>query len=266
MRARICVLSLLLALPAALAASAADPAPAPPLTLWHAGEQLQFTAGLGIFTSAATLEVETLPATGRPRPDRLRLLATVRSGALVSSFYPFFYRHICTVSGAEMLPRSGSRQTREGEEQWFLAFRYDHADSRVRLSTRAGGPPLARDAIATDTHDLLSALYHFRGQAPGPEARFTVYENRSLYRVSARLADSTNLQVAAGSFPAWHYVLTVDPLGDPLTDPEIHVWISRGEERLPLRLTASTLLGDLTLELSDWEPAAPSGAGDNGRN
>ena len=125
------------------------------------------------------------------------------------------------------------------------------------LARGAGSTPYANDAIAADTHDLLSALYHLRTLDPAEKAEFTVYENRRLYRVSVAPASKETVQVEAGTFPAWHRVLQVDPQGEQLTEPTLHLWISRDEHRLPLRLTASTLLGEMELQLLEWQ--APKG-------
>jgi hypothetical protein len=224
-----------------------------------AAERLQFTAAVGPMVGAARIDVEALPPTD-PETQVIRLLATVEAGTLISTFYPFFYRHISSVSGDRLLPRTGSRQIQEAGQQWFIAFSYRHGEREVRLARSAGGTPYARDPVAVNTHDLLSALYHLRALDPSRAAEFTVYENRRLYRISARPAVEESVAVPAGTFPAWHRVLHVDPAGEQLIDPRVHVWISRGPEHLPLRLTASTFLGEMALELVTATSSSPPGA------
>lgn len=247
MKAPWIVLSCLLALTPATAASAG----AAKTTPWAVGERLKLGASVGPLAGAAVLDIETL-APISAEPVEMRLLATVQPGELVSVFYPFFYRHLSTVAGADLLPRGGSRQIQEAGHHWFIAFTYRHADAVVDLARGADSTPYANDAIAADTHDLLSALYHLRALHPAQKAEFTVYENRRLYRISVAPARMETVQVEAGTFPAWHRVLQVDPTGKQLTEPTLHLWISRDQHRLPLRLTASTLLGELELQLLEW--------------
>jgi hypothetical protein len=220
------------------------------------GEHLKLGANVGPLTGAAVLELETLAPVSAKQAG-MRLLATVQPGVLVSAFYPFSYRHLSTLGAADRLPRGGSRQIQEGGQRWFIAFTYRHSEAAVDLARGAGSTPYANDAIAADTHDLLSALYHLRSLDPADKAEFTVYENRRLYRVSVAPASKETVQVEAGTFPAWHRVLQVDPQGEQLTEPTLHLWISRDEHRLPLRLTASTLLGEMELQLLEWK--APEG-------
>lgn len=243
MKAACCVLSCLLTLCAAAASPGATPR--------VAGEHLKLGASVGPLTGAAVLDLEKLAPVSTEQPGS-RLLATVQPGELVSAFYPFFYRHISRIAGVDGLPRGGSRQIQEAGEQWFIAFTYRHNEPAVDLAHGAGSEPFAKDAITANTHDLLTALYHLRDLDPEKTAQFTVYENRRLYRVSAGAAQEETVQVEAGTFPAWHRVLKVDPTGEQLTEPSLHLWISRDEHRLPLRLTASTLLGQLELQLLEW--------------
>ena len=220
------------------------------------GERLKLGASVGPLAGAAVLDIETLAPISAEQAG-MRLLATVQPGELVSAFYPFFYRHLSRVGGADLLPRGGSRQIREGGQQRFIAFTYRHTEAAVDLARGATSTPYAHDAIAADTHDLLSALYHLRALDPAEKAEFTVYENRRLYRISVAPARRETVQVEAGTFPAWLRVLQVDPKGEQLTEPTLHLWISRDKHRLPLRLTASTLLGELELQLLEWR--APEG-------
>lgn len=223
-------------------------APATPAAV---GEHLKLEASVGPLTAAAVIHLQTLPPLSSEQTG-MRLLATVESGKLISAFYPFSYRQLSRVDGEGLLPLGGSRQIREAGRQWFIAFTYRHTEAAVDLARRAGGAPYAHDAIAADTHDLLSALHYLRRLDPRKTAEFTVYENRRLYRISATRGKKETIQVEAGTFPAWHRVLQIDPLGHQLTEPILHLWISRDENRLPLRLTASTLLGEMDLQLQEW--------------
>jgi hypothetical protein len=247
MKAACCAFSCFLALFAA-AAPAAEGADAATRT---AGERLKLGAGVGPLTGAAVLDIETLAPVSAQQPG-IRLLAAVQPGELVSAFYPFSYRHISRVGDVDLLPRGGSRQIQEAGQQWFIAFTYRHQDAAVELSRSAGGEPYGQDTITANTHDLLTALFHLRDLDPAKTAQFTVYENRRLYRITAAAAKKETVQVEAGTFPAWHRALQVDPTGEQLTEPDLHLWISRDRHRLPLRLTASTVMGQLELQLLEW--------------
>jgi hypothetical protein len=214
-------------------------------------ERVELSASVGPLVGAASLELETQASGG----SAWRLLAAVEAGDLVATFYPFSYRHIATVSADTLLPLSGSRQIQERDERWFFTFSYQHGKDRVELSRRAGGEPYGMDPIEGDTHDLLSALHYLRRRDPRQGAQFTLYENRRLYRISVAPALKEKLETERGPVPAWHYVLTVDPMGKQLTDPTVHLWISRHRDRTPLRVTASTSVGELVLELVQPEGA-----------
>lgn len=237
---------------------------AAPGTAVRAGERLEFTAGMGLLQQAAVVTIETLPAPGTRHGPELRLLATVEPGALVSTFYAFSYRQITTVRTPGMTPRSASRQVREGDEQSFLAFSYRHDEGYVGLSEQARGPDQARDSITTDTYDMLSAIFLLRTLDPAKGSSFAVYENRHLYRLSFVPPELEQVEVPAGKFSAWHYVLRVDAAGETLTRPEIEVWIEQQGPRRPLRIMATTKYGALSLELTGSHDTAPPRAGTAG--
>jgi Protein of unknown function (DUF3108) len=217
---------------------------------WSPGEELAYTASVGFFREAALIEIRSLPAVDDQPEDTLRLLINIRPGPVTETLYPFSYESRSSVGRLDLLPREASRRVVEGSDDEFVVLDFDHPAGEVRLAERAAGPPVGVDPIDDTTRDLAALICGLRSLGSEATERFQVYENRRLYQVTIQSGEVERVEVPGGTFEARRYQLEIDPRGERLTDSTIVIWISTGPERIPLRITASTALGELSLELT----------------
>lgn len=222
------------------------------------GERLEYQVDLGMLPAAAWVRIEALLPVSPADRSRLRLLAEVGPGPVMSTVLEFHYRLLSTVGLPAMLPEEGSRQIQEGEAREFAALTFDRAGGQVRESARAGGDPLRADPIEADTRDLLGALAYLRSLPPEREARFGVFENRRLYRVEAHPAGPDEIEVPAGRFRARRYRVDAQAAGGERPVREIDLWLSDDARRLPLKLQAQTALGLLVAHLTAAPQPSPA--------
>ena len=222
---------------------------APPIP-WRPGEVLEFTVTLGVLPEAARVRLETLAPVPAGRRDALRLLAEVDSGPLLEPIVPFHHRLLSSVTLPGFLPVEASRQLQEGEVREFRALTYHRNEGEVDQAARAGGEPVRTVPIQDDTRDVTSALYHIRSLPAGRGDRFTVFEAGRLYRVDVGTEEPGSLTVPAGTFPAQRLRIAAQRIGGERPVRELQLWLSRDRRRLPLKLTTSTPLGDLSVELT----------------
>jgi hypothetical protein len=244
-----------------LATAVPVPSEAPPgSAAWERpGETLDYDVDLGPLSSAAWVRIETLEPTEAGDPSHRRLLAEVGPGSVMRALLDFHYRLLSNERVPGMLPDEATRQVREGGSQTFAALRFDRAAGVVRESATAGGETVRADPVGPDTRDLLGALFYLRSLPAAAAGRWTVFEDRRLYRVDARPVATEEIEIPAGRFPARRYRLDVEPAAGERPVREVDLWLSEDGARLPLKLQAQTSLG-LVVATLRRAGCAPSGA------
>lgn len=149
-----------------------------------------------------------------------------------------------------------------GQETFTEAsFGADRAEVVVQ---RAGGPPASPvtfrfgDARAHDAH---SAMADLRGWRPGPGATRTVWlvGGRRLWRIDLTYVGAQTVGTAQGNRAA----VRLDGVGyrvrpnrevdDSRPPRRFSVWMSDDADRVPLRVTAATEMGEVQIDLADYQ-------------
>ncbi|HEU0031544.1 MAG TPA: DUF3108 domain-containing protein [Kofleriaceae bacterium] len=127
---------------------------------------------------------------------------------------------------------------------------------------RDGGPPnrMRIDFKTEELHDMHSAMAQLRGwhAAPGTTRTVFVVGGRRLWRIDVKYAGEETIGLAGGNRRAVIYDgmsfrarrdLSIESKTPART---FRVWLSDDADRVPLRCTAKTELGDIAMDLVEY--------------
>jgi hypothetical protein len=126
---------------------------------------------------------------------------------------------------------------------------------RMRLDFSKGQP-----AHAAEVHDAHSAMAQLRGWRPTPGTKRTVFVigGRRLWRIDVTYAGPDTIGSPAGNrrairFTGESYRARRDFSPEtPRPTRTFTVWLSDDADRVPLRLAAQTEIGDIVMELTEY--------------
>ena len=209
------------------------------------GEQLNYQVFLGNITSPAGNA--TFHVRSRARQfDRDAFLFTLRAQTTNAAQRLFFANDQISsyVDPKALLPFRSEMNLAEGTRRLnqVLTINQDYGAATSEKGERI--------EIPIGTHDYLSFFYLARTFNITPPRRNAVSilvnnKPKTLYMTSLK---RETIQIGSQSIPAIQFSLTTD---DPQPDKYLfRVWISDDKRRLPLRLTASTEIGQVRADLA----------------
>lgn len=137
-------------------------------------------------------------------------------------------------------------------------------DARATVTYRRNDDPKPRsfrvDFGTRTVHDTHSAIAQVRSwqAAPGDTRSIYVVSGRKLWRVDVRMIGTETVGSAMGNRSAFHYAgaayRTQPNLSLESAKPSrtFDVWVSDDADRVPLKLSASTELGNVAMALTDY--------------
>lgn len=112
-----------------------------------------------------------------------------------------------------------------------------------------------RKAAVLPLQDVLSIVYHVRGRVlePGTTHCTEILYGRHLFIVEARVGTPQYLATVAGALPSipLSAVARVDTV--PGYRREFTVWLSTDDDRLPLRLTTPSSVGEIEVQIDGFK-------------
>jgi hypothetical protein len=234
--------------PPVLKPSGSPPAAGAPLSSelpFKAGEQLNFNVFLGNSTQAAG----TASFQVRPRAkyfNRDGLLLSLKAQTTSSASRIFFANDQINsyVDPTTLLPFRTELNLIEGQRRTNQTFTIDQD-----RGSATGGDGTTLE-IPVGTHDLVSVLYALRSFNLAPPKRNAVSilindRPRTLFITSLK---RETIQLGSQQIPAVQLSLTTD---DQQPDKyALRLWVSDDRRRLPLRVTATTQLGQVRADLA----------------
>ncbi|HEY0379551.1 MAG TPA: DUF3108 domain-containing protein [Pyrinomonadaceae bacterium] len=217
----------------------------PPELPFKAGEQLNFTVFLGGSTQAAgTASFQVRPRATYFNRDGLLLAAKAQTAPAASRIFFANDQINSYVDPNTLLPFRTELNLVEGGNRTNQTFTIDQD-----RGSATGGDGATLE-IPVGTHDLISVLYALRSFNLAPPKRNAVsilVNNRPRTLFITSLKRET-IQLGSQQIPAVQLSLTTD---DEQPDKyALRLWVSEDRRRLPLRVTATTQLGQVRADLA----------------
>ncbi len=251
--------------------------PSQPLFRWP-GEEFYYSVRInGAEAMRAGVRVGQI----RTQNDRIYvpISGNAQSTGFFHSIYPLDDRADTFFDPVTLMPwRSEKTFHEKGQTRtYFVDYHQSSYLARVE-KTRQNRTLQTRAAIPGTTHDMLTWLYELRTAPPfeiGQKFSFFVYDGWLLSRVDFTVRAKEDVYTPMGWFKGWKLdfrreVLTVTtgtpvpPSKEPV-EPSLSVresgkhsgnfWVTRDENRLPIKLKINTILGAGEAVLIKYKPA-----------
>jgi Protein of unknown function (DUF3108) len=220
-------------------------APLPPELPFKAGEQLNFNVFLGTSTQAAgTASFQVRPRAKYFNRDGLLLTVKAQTSAAISRVFFANDQINSYVDPTTLLPFRTELNLVEGRNRTNEIFTVDQ--DRGSAVTGAG----VAIEIPVGTHDYISVFYALRSfnLAPPKRNAVTILVNKRPRTLFITSLKRENIQLGGQQVPAVQLSLTTD---DPQPDKyALRLWVSEDRRRLPLRIAATTKIGQVRADLA----------------
>lgn len=250
-------------------ADAVPSAPAEFVPFRWSGEELYYSFR---FNGAEAMRAAL--RTGKPRTNSLGtyipLAAFAQSVGLFHRLYPLEDRASTYLDAQRLVPMRSEKDFREKGEKRLYEVDYAHEEFEARVE-RAHQDNLRRfrTPILPNTHDMLSWLYHLRANTDlrvGQQTSFYVYDGWLVSHITIKVVAREDVLTPMGWFKTWRVDFVRDIVTTHVavenaahratapTTPAVRVkeaarhsgsfWLTRDENRLPVRVRVNTMFGD----------------------
>ncbi len=246
--------------PAELSA-AAPAAPADALVAIHAGEQMRFEVRVaGVLAGEATFATVALEEDGAARTATLS--SSIRSAGALALIKDVRDEATTVLDVGALVPVSTRSAVRANPRDYAAETRFRGAQVEIDFRPNDGPPQhLVYDFGAAVAHDAHSAMATMRvwQAAAGTQRTLWVLGGRRIWKVELTMGRAEVIGTYGGNQAALRIDgvasrafanLTVDAKRPPRT---FSVWMSDDADRVPFRIVAGTELGDVTIDLVDYQ-------------
>lgn len=233
----------------AVLAAPAMPASAPPAPL-RPGETLTYNVTWSVFPAGQV--VSTLKQIGSGPQDAYAVNVTARSDGFVSLVYRINNVYHAVIDPETLCSRQIEKTINEGRRHKQTHIVFDSVTHMAILSERdmaKRGHPLkhAENAIPACVEDIVGAFYYLRQQPMkvGEQIRMPVNDGSKTHEVIVDVESREQVETPIGT--RWAFKLRPRALGNLYNKRgRLLIWISDDAQRLPLRIKAIMLFGDIT--------------------
>ncbi|WP_404422694.1 DUF3108 domain-containing protein [Nibricoccus sp. IMCC34717] len=229
------------------------------------GEEFRFRVSWGVFRTAANLTVKANYEESDGKP-RVRIQTETRTSGLIRAFYPFDGYSDCVFDGGDGRLLTAFAATKSSSKETNALATLDYSANVMRYEDRVDKSRTQDLPIPEGRPmDMITTLLTARtwNLKPGDKAEVVVMFDKDFYELTIyaeryEVTDTPNGQVEA-------LVLTPkmerNPRGMFRRGGQVHVWVARDEQRLPVKLQVQLKYGTGTAYLTDYKPGAKAETG-----
>ena len=217
------------------------------------GERLTYDISwLNILAGTAVMEVQPDGAGGDN--SRAKLVTTAQSRPAISKFFPVDNRVESEYDLRTQLPQHMVFHRREGKNKEDIEYTFHHAEGTVTAIRHGTTESLE---IPAGTQDLISCLYYVLNQlpmTPGASLILNVHHDKKNRQVEVRVEKIETLEGAWGRAETAQVVVIMPFKGIFINKGNIRVWFTTDERRIPVRMKAKVIIGNIVADLVDGFP------------
>ncbi|MCK5785689.1 MAG: DUF3108 domain-containing protein [Candidatus Sabulitectum sp.] len=223
-------------------------------TTWGPGERLVFSVEYGIIKAGTA----TLSVTGPVDHDGLlayRITADAHSNPAFSSFFEVRDINEALLDIVQLHSLTFMKSIQEGDFSSSEEMYFDQ-EAGFAYYPDEDDPELMEMPIPPHALDVLSAFYYARTQQlePGENFSIDVHVDNDNYPLEVKVLDRARIRTRAGSFDC----IQLQPVlrGDGLfkQQGEIFIWVTDDARHMPVLMSASIIIGEITCMLEDYTP------------
>jgi hypothetical protein len=224
------------------------------------GEEFRFRVSWGVFRTAANLTVKANYEQNDGKP-LLRIQTETRTSGLIRAFYPFDGYSDCVFDGADGRLLTALATTKSSSKETNALATLDYAANVMRYEDRIDKSRTQDLPIPEGRPmDMITTLLTARTWSlePGEKSQVVVMFDKDFYELTIYAERYERTETPNGEVEA--LVLTPkmerNPRGMFRRGGQVHVWVSRDAQRLPVKLQVQLKYGTGTAYLTDYKPGA----------
>lgn len=226
-------------------------------TTWGPGERLVFSVEYGIIKAGTA----TLSVTGPEDYEGLlgyRITAEASSNPAFSSFFEVRDVNEALLDIVQLHSFTYMKSLQEGEYSNSEEMYFDQEEG-FAYYPEEDDPEKAVIAIPPHALDVLSAFYYARTQElePGNDFCIDVHVDNDNYPLEVKVLERGSIRTRAGTFDC----IQLQPVlrGEGLFNQqgEIFIWVTDDERHIPVLMSASIIIGEITCILEDYTLGTP---------
>jgi len=224
---------------------------------WGPGERLVFSVEYGILKAGTA----TLSVTGPVDHEGLlgyRITAEASSNPAFSSFFEVRDVNEALLDIVQLHSLTYMKSLQEGEYSNSEEMYFDQEEGFAYYPEEED-PDKAVIAIPPHALDVLSAFFFARTQElePGNDFCIDVHVDNGNYPLEVKVLERGSIRTRAGTFDC----IQLQPVlrGEGLFNQqgEIFIWVTDDERHIPVLMSASIVIGEITCILEDYTLGTP---------
>ena len=226
-------------------------------TAWGPGERLVFSVEYGIIKAGTA----SLSVTGPVDHDGLlayTLTAEASSNPAFSSFFEVRDVNESLLDIVQLHSLTYMKSLQEGDYSNTEEMYFDQEEGYACYPDEVD-PELARIPIPPHALDVLGAFYYARTRdlTPGNNFFIDVHVDNDNYPMEVEVLERGSIRTRAGTFDCiqLHPVLRGEGLFNQ--QGEIFIWVTDDERHMPVLMSASIVIGEITCMLQDYTAGTP---------
>lgn len=224
---------------------------------WGPGERLVFSVEYGIIKAGTA----TLSVTGPVDHQGLlayTITAEANSNPAFSSFFEVRDINESLLDIVQLHSLTYMKSLQEGDYSNCEEMYFDQ-EAGYAYYPEEDDPELSEILIPPHALDVLGAFYYARTQelVPGGDFSIDVHVDNDNYPLEVQVLERASIRTRAGTFDCiqLHPVLRGEGLFNQ--QGEIFIWVTDDERHMPVLMSASIVIGEITCMLEDYTTGTP---------
>jgi hypothetical protein len=162
-------------------------------------------------------------------------------------------RYESFINPSTSLPVKSVRSIREGRYSYYDEVTYNH-DSLYVISKKKGMQP-----VPSKIQDILSAFYYARNYKfndklkQGEVIEIMTYFSNELYPLRIKFKGIETIKTKIGQVECYKFSPVTEVGRSFNGEEDMHVWISRDNNRIPVRIQFNLVVGSFTCDLQSYK-------------
>jgi hypothetical protein len=218
---------------------------------YGAGENLVYSLDYGFITGGkGILSVKDTLMNGQ---TVLHIVARGETVGMADALFRIRDRYESFIDPSSDLPVKSIRNIREGRYKYYDEVLYNH-DSSYVISKKAGVKP-----VPSKIQDILSAFYYARNfkfnenLKQGEIIEIMTYFSNELFPLRIRYRGIETIKTKFGRIECYKFSPVTEVGRAFKTEDDMQVWISRDNNRIPVKISFNLAVGSFTCNLDHYK-------------
>jgi len=216
------------------------------------GEELHYVMNYGFITGGrGVLSVRDTVLNGQKVQHMSGLAYTV---GLADAIYKIRDKYESFVDTKTDLPIKSIRNIREGRYRYYNEVLYQHGPDSTKIISQKSGEKY----VAPNIYDIVTAFYIGRKKyfndnlVKGQVVEIMTYFSDEEFPLRIRYQGIETINTKFGKLECYRFAPVTEVGRSFKTDEDMHIWITRDQNRIPVRVKFNLVVGSFTCDLEQF--------------